>query len=367
MKLENGHISGRALMFSVFCFMQGTMLRSAFIVAVTRNDSWVMALSGLLFSLPLVAIYVALIRRFEQKSLFEINELVFGPVLGRVFSLLYLFFFLTLAALNTHDLGDFVIGYMMPETPLPAVILLFVIVCVYAIRKGIQNMVRLSTALCAVSIGAIVINTVLVLKDIELSFLKPFFQLPLEKYIQATATVTAIPMGEIVAFTMITPMLSKDEKPGKMMASGLALSAALLMIILLRDIATMGPLLSLIRLPSFESIRYISLAGVLTRMESLYAIILISLFLFKVVMLLYASVLGLAQLMNFKSYSPLTLICGGFIFFYSLIVYKSLMENSDWGATTAVFFSLTFEFLLPVITLAVASLKKTAKPKAVEG
>ena len=367
MKLESGHISGRALMFSVFCFLQGTMLRSAFVINITRNDSWAMALSGLLFSLLLVAIYATLLRRYKQKSLFEINELVFGPVLGKLLSLLYLFFFLTLAALNTHDLGDFVVGYMMPETPLPAVILLFMIVCIYAIRKGVQNMVRISTVLCIIAISAIAINSILILKDIQLGFLKPFFQLPLEKYIQATTTVTAIPLGEILAFTMITPMLGTKEKPGKMMALGLSLSAALLMIIMLRDITTMGPLVSIVRLPSFESVRYISVAGVLTRMESLYAVILISLFLFKVVILLYASVLGLAQLMNFKSYSPLALICGGFVFFYALIVYKSLMENFDWGATTAAFFALTFELLLPAITLVAASLKKPATPQEVEG
>ena len=182
-----------------------------------------------------------------------------------------------------------------------------------------------------------------------------------------TATVTAIPMGEVLAFTMITPMLGKDEKPGKMMASGLTISATLLLIILLRDITTMGPLVTIVRLPSFESVRYISVAGILTRMESIYAVILISLFLFKVVILLYASVLGLAQIMNFKIYSPLAILCGGFVFFYALIVYKSIMENFDWGATTAAFFGLTFELLLPAITLVAASLKKKDKPQEVEG
>lgn len=363
MKLESGSISERALLFSVFCFMQGTMLRSAFIVAVTKNDSWSMAITGLLCALLLTAIYAALLRRFQQKNLFEINELVFGPVVGKAFSVLYLFFFLSLVALNTHDIGDFVVGNMMQETPLAAIILLFLLVCVYAIRKGIANVARLSTVMCLIAVGAVLINTTLMLKDFQLGFLKPLFQLPMEKYIQGTVTVAALPMGEILAFTMITPMLGKNKKAGKMMAYGLVLSAVFLGIGLLREIVVLGPMVSIVRLPSYESVRYVNLAGILTRMESIYAVILISLYVFKVSILLYASVLGLAQLLNFKSYQPLTLVCGAFVFFYSLVIYKSVMEHADWGATVAPIFSLTFELVLPSAALAVMSIKKIIKPR----
>lgn len=366
MKLENGHISEHSLMFAVFCFMQASMLRTAFIVGVTKNDSWAMAFTGLVFALLLVAVYAALLRRYQQKNLFEINELIFGPVLGKVFSVLYLFFFLTLAALNARDLGNFAEGSVMPETPLVAFILLFLVVCVYAIRKGIENMMRLATVLSFVAMGALALNVLLVLKDVDLRYLKPMFQLPFKNYVQGTVTVAAIPMGEILAFTMITPMLGKNMRAGKMMALGLIVAALSLALIIMRDIVTLGPLIGIVRLPSFESIRYISLAGVLTRMESLYAVILISLFLFKTVILLYASVLGLAQLLNFKSYSPLTLICGTFVFFYALIVTKSAMENEDWGATVAPFFSLTFELVLPVIALATVQIRGLLKKKEAE-
>lgn len=113
MKLEDGCITARALLFSVFCFMQGTMLRAGFIISMTRNDSWIMAFSGLLLTLPLVSIYAALLRRFPGKSLIEIDNIIFGPVLGKAVSALYLFFFLLLAALNTRDLGNFAVDYMM--------------------------------------------------------------------------------------------------------------------------------------------------------------------------------------------------------------------------------------------------------------
>jgi len=236
-------------------------------------------------------------------------------------------------------------------------------------------------------VGAIFINSILILKDIQPEFLKPFFQLEPMKYVHGTVSVTAVPMGEILAFTMLTPMLRKGRKVGKPLVLGLLFSAVSMAIVILRDIVTLGPLVSIVSLPSFESIRYVSVAGILTRMESIYAVILILLFLFKVSILLYAFVLGLFQILkgkkphsepaiqnqSFKAarplgqkdYPPLTLISAALVFFYSLFVFESVMENMNWGASVAPFFSLTFEFLLPALTLLVAWVRKLGKTREV--
>ena len=143
-----------------------------------------------------------------------------------------------------------------------------------------------------------------------------------------------------------------------MFALGLTISAIYMTAVLLRDITTLGPMISVFMLPSFESVRYVSLAGILTRIESLYAVLMICLFLYKVIILLYAFVLGVAQLFKLKSYHPVLRVCTALVFFYSLIVFKSAMENANWGGTTAPIFSLSFEFLIPAVTLAVACLRK---------
>jgi spore germination protein KB len=365
MKLEKGRTTSYELAFSVFCFMQGTMLRSGFIIGVTKSDSWAMALTGFVVTLPIVLIYAALLRRFPEKSLIEINDIIFGKVLGKVFSVLYLFFFLSLAALNTRDLGNFAVGYMMPETPMPAIILLFLLGCVYTIHKGFENLMRLSVFFCIATVVAVALNTVLILQDVQPGALLPLFRLPPMTYVQGTLTVTAVPMGEILAFTMVAPMLGKKKKAGSPLLLGLTLSAVFMVFVLIRDIITLGPLVSIVSLPSFESVRYLSLADVLTRLESIYAVIIGFLFLFKVSVLLYAFILGLGQILNVKSYPPLAIICTALVYLYSLFVFDSVMENMDWGATAAPFFSLTFEFLLPAVSLLVACIRRVKSPREV--
>jgi len=389
MTLEKENISSKELAFAVFCFIHGTVLRSGFIISVTRNDSWAMAFTGLLFMLPIVAIYAGLLRKFPGKSLVEIDDIIFGPVLGKVISALYLFFFASLAALNTRDLGNFVAVHMMPETPIAAAIAVFLLGCVYTLRKGIENLINLSTLLFIISAGALALNAILVLKEVQPEFLKPLFRLEPQKYVQATVSVTAVPMGEVLAFTMLTPMLGKNGKAAKPLLLGLVLSSVSMAIVLMRDIVTLGPLVSIVSLPAFESIRYVSLGDILTRLESVYGVILIILFLLKVSILLYAFVLGLTQMLsgkrrplsnpghegqasgtaqslNSKNHPPLILISAALVFFYSLFVFESMMENKNWGATTAPFFSLTFEFLLPAVSLLVACLRKLGRAREVK-
>lgn len=388
MKLEKGCISPKDFVFATFCFMQATVLRSGYIVGLTRQDSWAMAITGLLFSLPMIGIYAMLLNSHPGKNLFEIDDLVFGPVLGRFVSALYLFFFLSLAALNMRDLGNFTVGYMMPETPMSVIFLLFLIGCVYGLGKGIKNLMYLSPLISFITISALVVNFILLLSDVDFSFLKPFFQMEMGKYVQSTVSVAAVPIGEIVVFLMLTPMLKEGAKAGTPLLLGAALSALSMMLVLVRDIITLGPLSMIVSLPSFESVRYISLSGVLTRLESIYAVTLVLLFLFKISILLYVFALGLTQLLNQgsrlpanrqsnnqliepeqmphkKRYPPFLRLSAALVFFYSLFVFESVMENRDWGATAAPFFSLTFELFLPAVTLLAVGLRRLARPKEV--
>lgn len=71
---------------------------------------------------------------------------------------------------------------------------------------------RLSTVLCIAAAGAVIINFILILKDVRLDFLKPIFRQPFMRYVQGTMTVSAVSMGELLVFTMVVPLLGKGQK-----------------------------------------------------------------------------------------------------------------------------------------------------------
>ena len=69
-------------------------------------------------------------------SLPEINNAVFGRVVGKTISVFYIFFFVSLALLNTRVLGDFINSSVLRQTPIMIVSIIFILVCAWAVRKG---------------------------------------------------------------------------------------------------------------------------------------------------------------------------------------------------------------------------------------
>jgi spore germination protein KB len=362
--MDKERVSEMQLLFGVACFMQATTMRSVYVSSVTGVDSWAMAITGALVHLPMLFGYIALARWFPGKCLFEINEELFGPVLGRVFSAIYLYFFLTLSALNSLDVSYFVVDFMMPSTPLALVLAIFLIACVYAVRKGLESYMRLGPLLSVLAILVVLFNFVLVLKDTNLSYLFPMFQQPLIKYVQGTHITATIPFGESIAFLMITPSLGRKKGPGRPLLWGLLISALFMAGIIFRDVVCLGPLISYMSLPSFEAVRMINLANVITRIESLYAVLNLSLLFLKLCILLYACTRGIAQMTRLKQYKHLLFAVGAFVCVYGLTIYDSTIGHGYSGSFVTPFLWLIFEYFLPCIALVAAAIRRRKEKKA---
>lgn len=364
MRLDKERISESQLLFAFICFMQATMLRSVFVSSITGIDSWAMAFTGALVHLPMLLAYVTLLKWFPGKCLFEINDELFGSVLGRVFSAVYMYFFLTLVGLNSMDASNFVVDFMMPGTPLVLVLVLFLLACAYAIRKGLESYMRLAPLMAIGASVIVLLNFVLVLEDTSLSYLFPMFQQPVLKYVQGTHITATIPYGESMVFMMLAPALGHEKSPGRPLVLGLVLSSLFMFGIIFRDVICLGPLITYVSLPSFEAVRMINVADIITRIESLYAILNVSLLFFKVCILLYACTRGLAQMARLKQYKHLALAMTVFICIYSLTLYDSMIKHAYSGSFVAPFLWLIFEYIMPGVTLLVALIRRRSAKKA---
>lgn len=367
MRNEKERISETQLMFSYICFMQATMMRSVFVSGITGVDSWAMAFTGALVHLPMLLGYITLTKWFPGKCLFEINEELFGPVIGRVFSAIYMYFFLTLSALNALDASYFVTDFMMPGTPLLLLLAVLLLACVYAIRKGLESYTRMSPALFFGAIVVVLFNFLLVLKDTNMSYAFPMFQQPLMKFVQGTHITATIPYGEGVLFLMITPSLGQDKGAGRPLLLGLLTSSLFMAGIIFRDVICLGPLITYISLPTFEAVRIINLANVITRIESLYGIVNVSLLYFKICILLYVCTRGLAQMTRLTQYKHLALAVGAFVCVYGLTVYDSMIKHGYSGSFIAPFLWLLFEYIMPSATLLAALIRRHRTKKAGAG
>ncbi len=351
-KISNSHA-----MFSIACIIQGSVLLSSFIIGISRQDSWIVVIAGLLFSLLFSFVYIALAQKFSGCTLVQINDAVFGKAAGRGVSALYLFFFLSLCALNTRDLGGFVTGNLLSGTPEGVVVALFVLVCAWAVRKGICSLLRLSPMICILALVVIGFNATLLIKEYRLEAFLPVLNQPPLKLLQATQIITAIPYLETVAFLMIFPRLRETDKIKKTFFGGLALGALTMLTVVARDIGVLGNMAGQFAMPTYQSMTLIAIADVLTRMEVLFSALFITLQFYKVSILYYVTVKITEQTFGMKRQGSLVPVIGALIVPYALTVFQSGSENTFWAGTVAPFFSNFFEMVLPVLTLLVAAIR----------
>lgn len=364
--LDKSEATSRQLLFSAAAFIQSSSLLSSFVMVLTGRESWISALLGLCISLLLVWAYTALVKRYPGKNLFGILAAVFGEPLGRLFSFFYVFFFLSMVAVGANDVSGFVVDYIMPQTPQVVIVLTFLFVCGWAARKGAGGICRMGFLFFLLAVAVTLVNILLLAKDMQLSNFLPVFQLPIGRYLQGGFVVASVPLGEVLVFLMFAPNLEAGGGFRRPMFIGLALGAATLLTVILRNVAVLGNLASVASLPSYEAVRHIKLAEVITRVDLLYALTMLFLQFFKTAIYFYAAALGLAQVFRLRDYKYLLPAMGALAAAYAFILFGPSMENIYGGSRVLPVFAAVFEGVLPLFTLLAAFLRRGGRMRRKE-
>lgn len=350
-------------MFSSTCIIVATSLLTKSLYVYVEHEAWLVIVLGFLFNMIVISIYTALSNRFPGKNIIDINDEVFGVVLGKVFSALYVYFFFTLACLNINIMGGFVSGMVLPKTPLILILALFVGVCTFAVRKGPVILLRISTVFVLATIAFILFNNLLLVNIMDLNHFLPLFSFPVKNYLMGAYYVSIIPFSETFILFMFLPDMQKPEAFGKSLRYGVIIGAAVYLLIVLRDIAVLGPGTDLFANPSFAVIRLINVGEIFTRMEILYVLLLIAIMFFKIAAIFYGAVKGFQQLMNFSSYQFLILIFGALMVIYSAVLFNAGEHAEFLENGAAIIHSTFFLVVLPAITLLAAAFRNISFKK----
>lgn len=363
MRIEKARISGPQFLFTIVCFLQASSYLTLFVVDVTKQDSWIVILFGIVCFLPVLWVYRTLMVRFPDKNLLQIFEEVYGRVAGKILGLLYVWYFVTLTSLNLSELGAITKSAIMDLTPLVVLLVMCVIVSSWAVRFGIRVVTRYSFLFFSLSI-LILTASVLLLKDqMNLQNFLPMLDQPVMKYVQGIHIITTIPFGELVVFLMITPNVQLSGKEvSKYLYLGFLMGGIFFLITMIRDIAVLGITINLFSFPSLMAFRLINLGYALSRMEILFVIALVLLLFFKVTFLQYVSVAAVAQLTETRSFRHLALAAGALMAAYGLTMHQpSDVQYAVTGPESTPIVWTFFEIFIPLLTDLLAKWRKLPK------
>ncbi|CDX04739.1 spore germination protein KB [Desulfitobacterium sp. LBE] len=364
-KLEKEIISSSQLNFLVIGFVTGGLVTVPYSTQIINQDNWLAVIIGFILSLPMVLIYIWLAQKFPQNNLLEIHDVVYGPLIGKLISAAYIVFIFNLLIYNLVYVGDFLLTYLLPETPMWIVLLMFTFVCAWAVRLGLEVIARVNPLFVVITLFITFSTMTLLIPEMDFSNLIPLFDTPMLDFIQGVHIMITIPYLEIVIFLFFLPSVNNKKQIKHSILFGFCFGSLFLLLPIIRNTTVLGSLVGILTSPSYESIRLIDIGNYLTRLEVLYAIALIIMLFIKSSLFYYVTVLGIAQLLRLRSYLPLVVPLGIIGICLSLIVHESSLLNIDTTVDVWPFFALPFEVFLPILTLLLAKVRKL--PKHIQG
>lgn len=343
-------------MYSVALYIVASNLLTKNLYTYTKNQSWLPVLIATAISIVMMSVYGKLVKNYPGCGLFEINANVFGIIGGKIISALYAFFFLSLTVFNTRDMGDFVNSIVLPATPPNVVFIVFLMVCVYAVKKGAQKLTQYSTLIIYVYIVLLLFISALLLPKMHVENFLPVLTLPPRNFLLSTF-LAQIPLNEAFAFIMVIPFVQKPEASGKAFRRGLIIGASVILFLVIRDIAVLGNYTLYTSSPTINTIRLIDVGDVLTRLEIINAVLQMCLLFFKTSILLYAVVASFSKLFNIEEYRKFVLVVGALVIVCSNFFFVSSAERVLWFSAAATY-GVFFFSLLPAGTLIISEIKK---------
>ncbi len=346
---------------------QGIVMMVTFILGSTlvlgagneaKQDVWLAILLSMAMAVPACLVYIRLLTIFPGKGLYEVLIKVFGGILGRIMAIPFIWFVFHLGSLVIRNFTEFITVVSIPETPEYIIAIFMAVLCIWAVKAGIEVIGRWTSITLPILIIVILAVTFLFAGILKFENLKPVLVNGMAPVLNTAFSVFAFPFAETVIFTTVLNKLRQDCKPHKVYFWSLLIGGSIIFLVSVRSLLSLGEgNILILYFPSYASVRLINIGNFLQRIEvSVTMVFIISGFV-KISICLYSACTGIAKILGSRDYRWLVAPIGLSMVILSLIIYNDTVEMFEWASKIFKYYAFPFEVVLPVIILIAAEIK----------
>ncbi|MEW9672511.1 endospore germination permease [Ammoniphilus sp. 3BR4] len=359
--LENGKIGVRQFTILVCLFTIGgiILIIPSILASEAKQDAWIAAILALGIGVLVIPLYSALGSRFPDMSLVEYSEEILGKWLGKTISLLFCTYFFVNTALTLRTIGDFMTTQVMPETPIQAILIIFLGIVIMGARLGLEPLSRAAEIFFPWVIFLFLVLAVSLFPQIKMENIQPMLEEGIKPVLRAAVPYVGSTFLELVVFLMIVPYINRTKKAGKALWEGALMGGIILTIISLLTVLVIGADMTARQTyPSYVLAKKINVANFLTRIEAIMAGIWFLTIFFKLTLFFYSTALSLAQTLKLKDYRFLTFPLGMILVVFTLVQSPNVVYLKTFNKEILFHYSLTFGLFFPLLLLGVAAFSK---------
>lgn len=361
--MSKERISKQQLTVLVLSFVLGSSI--VLTPAVIGPSALIAFVLGFVEGAVIASLFIWLSLLHPGKTYVEIAERVFGRYIGLIFSVLYLWFLFQLGALVLQLFSHFFHHSFMPTSPVTLFIIPLALACAYAAFGGIEVIARTTVILLYTTVALFIVQGLFSLNIVDSRNLLPLYDVSLLELAKSSHTIAMFPFAEVIAFLMVFPSV-KDQKailPSTL--KGMGLGGLLLLAAMVRNITVLGPAYDNMTFASLAAARLIDVGNIFTRLEIIVAVNFLAMGFVYVAVVVYGVSKGLGQLLKLKTYQPLALPLALLMAILGETGFRhGFAENLPFAADTWPIYAPLFTIVIPVITLALALLRRRKGAKA---
>ena len=210
--MQNGKISSFQFLVLVIFFTVGTSI--LFIPGVLTNqvkqDAWIAAILGLVIGLVVIWLFTFIASWFPKLTYIQINEKVFGKILGKMISFLVILMAIIYTTVLISYSGVFLITQLYPKTPMVYLNVLMALIMVMAVRLGLETIARTAEILIFVFFFLFIFLAVSISPQIDVENLEPFFQVNINTLFKSSLGLTVVSSVNAIVLLIIFPAFIKE-------------------------------------------------------------------------------------------------------------------------------------------------------------
>lgn len=348
------------------CILMLFILGSTLIVGIgghAKNDAWIAGIIAIFMTIPIILVYGRILSIFPGKDLYEILETLLGKTFGKIISVVYIWYAFHLGALVIRNFGEFINDMTMPETPMILPTLYLGLVCISAVKSGIETIGRVCAYVIPFFIFVVIIVQLLGISVIHLRYLKPILGNELSLIAKGAFSAFSFPFAEAVLFIGVLSSLKSKKSYYKVYFAGLFFAGIIIVVITIRNIAILDGFVSKVYFPSHVAVSRIKIGTFIERMEvTVSAVFALGVFT-KTSICLLVTCKGIEKIFNLKDYRSIVIQTGLLMVFFSNVIYKSIMEMEYWAFKIYEFYAFPFQVIIPILLLIMAEIKVRSRNK----
>jgi spore germination protein KB len=323
------------------------------------KDFWIAIILSVVLGALVSLMYIKILSAFPGKDLFDISEILFGRFAGKAVSLLYVWFAFHLASLIFADYTYFIKTVNFPEVNELTIIIFPAILCIWALKIGIEGLGRFSTLIFVPLCSFVLIAIFLLIPKMDFEHLLPVFENGFQPIFRGTFSVLTFPFAETVVFMGVFNCFRENKSISKVYLFSIILGGFFILLTKSSEVLVLGiDKFTQFYFPAYASVSRVEIGNFIQRIEIIVGLLFTLSGLVKVCICMLAACKGISKILGFDDYrflvTPMVLLNVAFVF----ISYSNIIQLRFWTSYISMYYKFPFQVILPLIILAFALLKK---------